>query len=144
MSGLRFTTPHLRSKRPRLPQSTGEAAELAAQFWFRSHGWQMDRSQPATRRVWRDGKAVIVPDGKRGTGIFDYTGNVHGFYRAVEVKEASGESMPASRLSKAQREWGASRPPGTAFVLILWVDRRVLTLHPFKREGAYRFEEGIQ
>lgn len=152
--GAAFTRPNSRSARP--PQSTGEAAELAAEFWFQTHGWTMHRTQPATRRVWLGGKPVIVPDGKKSVGIFDFTGfcpitvSLAGLsyafheFRAVEVKEAAGGSMVASRLSRDQRAWGAGLPAGTAFVLILWTDRRLLTLHPFKPKGSYLFEEGTR
>lgn len=106
--------------------SSGSVGEKSAQFHFNLLGWRMFRSQP---------------EAKIG-GIADFTGyNSSGFYIACEVKEASGDSMPCSRIDKAQRDWLASLPVYTAYVRIYWKDKDKFTIHQFKCSGSYSFKE---
>lgn len=144
----------------------GQAGERAAEMWFANNGWRMVRTQPPMMilgmitpslmvvlrrfipRLAYFGHMVIARMGKGG--VPDYTGyewrKVGGQdvlddsaeYRAVEVKEAQGDSMPASRLDKAQREFMAALPAGCAYVGILWMDTGKFTMHEFKEKGSYK------
>jgi hypothetical protein len=103
------------------------------------------------------GHMVIARLGKGGAP--DYTGyqyfSKHHFsmvapewrpaseYRACEVKEASGNSMPASRLDVSQRAFLSALPVGCAFVGIFWLDHSKFTVHKFIEKGAYRYEKRI-
>lgn len=137
----------------------GQAGEMAAQNWFINNGWEMIRTQPPVTilgmitpplvavlrqfipRLAYFGHMVIARMGKGGAP--DYTGFANfapGFpiYRAVEVKEAAGDSMPASRLDKAQRDFMAALPGQCAWVGILWVDTGKFTMHEFREKGSYK------
>jgi hypothetical protein len=122
-------------------KSTGTTGEKLAELWFQAHGWRMFRTQPATRVIWQKGKPIIINCGKGG--IADYTGYCIGYsgatlYRACEVKEAEGESMPASRLSKDQRAWMESLPPACAYVIVVWMDGNIKAeCFPFVSKGSY-------
>lgn len=140
-------------------RSQGVAGEIAAQVWFRRHGWIMFRSQPEAQVL-----AVLTPETLRSLrpffrrlagwghlvlarlnrgGIADFTGcTKQGEYRACEVKEACGPSMPASRLRVQQRDWFRQIPPNSRYVGILWTDRGVFEVFPFCERGSYRAGEG--
>lgn len=64
-------------------------------------------------------------------------------FMAVEVKECNTDSMPASRLSKAQREFMAALPDGTAWVFILWRSGEY-EMFPFIQKGSYKKDSGIK
>lgn len=122
-------------------QSSGEAGERAAELWFRVNGWHMTRTQPETRTVWAKGRPVVVNCGSGG--VADYTGyrlrpiDKAPIYAACEVKEASADTMPCSRLTKEQRDWMESIPDMCRFVGILWPDGTFSVL-PYKAgRGAY-------
>lgn len=66
------------------------------------------------------------------------TENTIPLYRACEVKEAAGDSMPASRLDKAQRAFLAALPAGCAHVGIFWKETGKFTMHLFIPKGAYK------
>ena len=83
----------------------------------------------------------------------DYTGYMHrciyehdgdklsihaACYVACEVKEASGNSMPASRLDKEQRAFMAKLPVGCSWVGIFWTETQKFTIHPFVEKGSYK------
>ena len=102
----------------------------------------MFRTQPEVRYLPR-GKVVTVGTG----GIADYTGYSPEewgrpldvpVYTACEVKEARGDSMPCSRLSRKQRAWMSSLPPGCAYVAILWVDYGTMDVLEYKPSGSYK------
>jgi hypothetical protein len=135
---------------------SGEAGEKAFEYWAKLHGWHMSRSQPPCKilaimnpamiasikrfspRLAAFGHMVIARLGKGG--IADFTGyqDCPGpNYRAVEVKEVAGDTMPASRLDKAQREFLGSLPDNSAYVGILWQDG-LFEVHPFIEKGSYK------
>ena len=119
----------------------GNAAEQAAELWFKTRGWRMFRTQPATRVVTINGKPSVIQCGTGG--IADYTGYAAGgspvpVYIACEVKAATGNRMPASRLSKEQRAWMESIPQQCRFVLIFWEDIRQCEFFQYISNGSYR------
>lgn len=119
--------------------SNGSIGENLVRHWFNRHGWRMHRHQPPTRVVTVRGKPVIVPC--ESDGVFDYSGYQMSTaqYRAVEVKEAHGDSMEASRLTKQQRNWGAQLPSGCAWVAVCWMDGSLgIEVFPFVTRGAYK------
>ncbi len=142
----------------------GEVGEQTAEIWFRQHGWKMVRTQPPisilgmvtpamvavlkrfSPRLAAFGHMVIARIGKGG--IADYTGyrfiddDFRPYYVACEVKEAAGDTMPASRLDPDQRTFLASLPDGCAFVGILW--GRGFGMHIFKERGSYKRDEAIK
>lgn len=59
-------------------------------------------------------------------------------YRACEVKEASGDSMPASRLDKPQRDFMARLPEGSAWVGVFWQETQKFSMYPFVERGSYK------
>jgi hypothetical protein len=137
----------------------GKAGELAAEYWFKKHGWAMYRTQPPMEivgiltgpmvsalsrffnRLSFYGHMVIGRMGKGG--IVDYTGHEGAIYRACEVKEAVGASMPASRLDKGQREFLSGVPTNCAFVGILWTDYSLFEIFPYLPKGSYKKGEGL-
>lgn len=64
-------------------------------------------------------------------------------YRACEVKEASGDSMPASRLDKEQRDFMAALPAGSAWVGVFFNDTQKFEMFPFIEKGSYKRGMGI-
>ena len=100
------------------------------------------------------GHMVIARLGKGG--VPDYTGyfypayfddrskswvhydKIAPIYRACEVKEAAGDTMPASRLDKDQRDYMRKLPKGCAWTGIFWTDTGQLTMHEFIEKGAYK------
>jgi len=131
-------------------QSNGTLGEQLAELWFYRHKWIMFRTQPPTKVVTIKGKPTII--NCDNGGIADYTGYkmvTFGFlrerphYAAVEVKEAHGKSMPASRLNRQQRNWLAALPVGCASVAIIWVDGNPwCEMHLFVERGSYQQGEG--
>ncbi len=127
-------------------QSNGTLGEQLAELWFRQHGWVMFRTQPPTKVVYVKGKPTVI--NCDNGGIADYTGYVvhtrwtnivAPYYIAVEVKEAHGKSMPASRLNRKQRDWMTALPEGCAYVAVVWVDGNPwCEVFPFVARGPYR------
>jgi hypothetical protein len=111
----------------------------------------MFRHQPRTKTVYFQGKAQTIYC--RSDGIPDYTGYKITYhsgdyqtptYCAVEVKEAHGDSMPASRLKKEQRDWLKNINSASSFVGIFWVDLpSSFELFEFKYQGKYKKSTGI-
>ena len=138
----------------------GQVGERMAEQWFLNHGWKMFRTQPPVTilgmltlpmvrilkpfipRLAAFGHMVIARMGKGGipdfTGFAFKEGLSEAHYRAVEVKEASGDSMPASRLDKAQRSFMSYLPGGCAWVGIFWRDTGKFTMHEFLEKGSYK------
>lgn len=136
---------------------SGQQGEIAAERWFLNNGWQMFRTQPAINILGskpgaRYGRIFTVCMVGRG-GVPDYTGYLYDYpdskfspieagygalYRAVEVKESAGSTMPASRLDKAQREFMAKLPGRCAWVGVWWVDHQQFEMFPFKAKGSYK------
>lgn len=137
--------------------------ELAAERYFLDHGWKMVRTQPAIQILGMKpgkvfGKIFTVRMIGRG-GVPDYTGyrpircalqpdshtiDIDFFprYLACEVKEATGDTMPASRLDREQREFMAALPEGSAFVGVFWTEHQRFTMHRFREKGSYKLSEG--
>lgn len=122
-----------------------------AERWFAENDWSMVRTQPAIRILGskpgsRYGRIFTVCMVGKG-GSPDYTGYMYGLhgvaeYRACEVKEvSSGNSMPASRLSREQRDFMGHLPEGCAWVGVWWVDYQRFEMYKFKARGAYRFTD---
>lgn len=98
------------------------------------------------------GYMVIARLGKGG--VPDYTGYIRNgvphmhvdqetftwrpLYVACEIKESSGDSMPASRLDIEQRRFMAALPGGSAWVGVFWTDTQTFTIHPFVEKGSYK------
>jgi hypothetical protein len=127
------------------PYSQGSVGEQLAEQWFRENGWIMVRTQPETRVVYLNKPTVINCRG--GGGVADYTGyecvqigpTKYPLYRAVEVKEVRGNTMPASRLEKDQRDWMAKIDPRCAFVGICWADNPIaFELFKFIPKGSFK------
>lgn len=103
----------------------------------------MFRTQPATRVVYAGGKPTIINCGTGG--IADYTGYYNddswALFVACEVKEASGPTMPASRLSKAQRDWMDALPAQCAKVCVVWPHD--VEVFAYTRRGSYKAGCGL-
>lgn len=125
-------------------QSTGVAGETAAQFLFNKLQWKMYRHQPPTRYIVVKNRPVIVPC--KTNGMPDFTGYTKctaiPLYRACEVKEANGKSMPASRLSTEQREFLRDLPNQSSYVCILW-DDGLTEIFYFVPRGRYVKGAGV-
>jgi hypothetical protein len=137
--------------KPAKKKSNGTFGEQRAEWWFSANDWTMFRTQPATRVVFVNSKPTTINYGTGG--IADYTGYVRvtrkfaGLtedkycydyrYVAVEVKEFSGDSMPASRLDKRQRDWMAKLPGGCAWVMGVRPDGKCFVWE-FKSRGSYK------
>jgi hypothetical protein len=130
-----------------MASNNGTVGEQVAEAWFRRNGWVMERHQPPTRVVYVKGRPTVVHE--RSNGVADYTGYqwldscMVPEYRACEVKEVYGSnSMPASRLSKEQRAWMETRPQGTAFVAVVWMDGNpTCEVFPFVDKWSYKRAE---
>lgn len=138
----------------------GDLGEEAAKVWFRTHGWSMERTQPEAviqgrltwaaictlkqiplfRKLW-NAKNLYVVALKKG-GVSDFTGHKDGLYRAVEVKEATGDTCPCSRLDSEQRRFMDALPAGCAYVYVFWMDRRKGQMFEYKPKGSYKYREG--
>lgn len=143
---------------------SGQIGERMAEAWFLNNGWHMTRSQPAIQILGskpgkRFGRIFTVRMIGRG-GVPDYTGFVDDYptrwndetkewevlhnefpmplYRACEVKEAVGDSMPCSRLDKEQRDFLAALPKGCAWTGVFWVDTQKFEMYPFVKKGSYK------
>lgn len=123
-------------------KSSGHAGEQAAEYWFKKNGWRMWKVEPPSRVVQIAGRLQVIYAGK---GYPDYLGYEEGqasydyMFRAVEIKQAvkrDGNSVPASRLSKAQRRFMSGLPVGTAYVGILWQDGN-FEMFPYQEKGSY-------
>lgn len=123
--------------------SKGNAGEQAAEIWFTVRGWRMIRTQPETRVIKRNGRPVVIQCGNGG--VADYTGYTTvdspvPHYIACEVKTAIGNTMPASRLTKRQRDWMLSIPAQCRYVLIVWPNE--CEVFRFIDRGSYKRGEG--
>ena len=119
-------------------RSNGRAGEQAAEYWFTRHGWQMFKVPPDVRVCGQTGKPGIFLAAFRDGGIADFLGcNRYGDFMACEIKECNRNSMPASRLSKKQREFLAGLPDDRACVGILWRDGTFEIFH-FLPQGSYK------
>ena len=134
----------------RKPQSNGSIGEQLAEIWFKQNGWKMFRHQSPTRVIRKEGKLFTVP--MKSDGIADYTGycksltanGYRAFYLACEVKEAKGNSMPASRLEEHQRDWMNDVPKECAFVGICWMDGKLsFEVFRFVYSGGYKRGQGL-
>jgi hypothetical protein len=116
----------------------GKTGEQRAEWLFKKLGWRMFRHQQAFRYL--GGGKVVAQKGTGGKA--DYTGYVlvSGKFVAAEVKEASGDAMPCSRLSIEQRKFMDSLPVGSAWIVITWMDTPGLktTHHRYQDKGSYR------
>lgn len=139
----------------------GDMGEEAAKVWFRHHGWDMVRTQPeiailgritpqsvgalrkfkGLHRLTCYGHMVVARILGR-SGIPDFIGHKDGHYRAVEVKEATGDTCPCSRLDKEQRRFMDALPAGCAFVFVFLTDRRKGQMFEYKPKGSYKYREG--
>jgi hypothetical protein len=137
----------------------GQVGEMAAQYWFKKHDWKMIRTQPATTiigilqphmvvmlsrfipRLSYFGHMVIARMGKGGAPDFTGYCGQSMKYKACEVKEVTGDTMPASRLDKAQRAFMDQLPEGSAFVGVLW-RTGLFEVFPYKSKGSYKHGEG--
>jgi hypothetical protein len=81
------------------------------------------------------GYCVVI---RRADPANDNMDSWDGSYRACEVKECAGDSMPASRLDKEQRAFMIALPKGCAWTGIFWIDTQKFTMHEFLDKGAYR------
>lgn len=134
-----------------MAKSSGKTGERIAEIWFREHGWKMFRHQPETKTVYLKGKGLTTIQ-CRSDGVADYTGyeiikflnSVLPMYRACEVKEAFGDTMPCSRLGKAQRDWMAAIDFRSAFVGVLWMDVMVFEIFRFHPKGSYQRGQGLE
>lgn len=130
--------------------STGKTGEKLAELSYRQLGWTMQRHQPETKVIWFKGNPKTIQC--RSDGVSDYTGyeevqifnDKFPIYRACEVKEASGDSMPCSRLDKAQRKWLANIDQRSSFVGVAWMENMAFELFRFKPNGSYKKGEGVK
>lgn len=129
-------------------QSQGKAGEQAARYWFntRRPTWCMEKIPAGTKAL--PGGRVIYQAGS--ARLPDYLGWTMPpeylevpVFRACEVKEAKGDSMPASRLSPQLREYMRACPLGTAWVFVLWSDG-LGEGFPFQDSGSYKKGFGIK
>ena len=126
-------------------KSNGAAGERAAEYWFAAHGWQMWKVPPDVRVCGQTGRPGVFLAAFKAGGMPDFMGLLPGYepgegvnqFRACEVKECNTDSMPASRLSKSQREFMSALPDGTAFVGILWRDG-TFEMFRFVNKGSYK------
>jgi hypothetical protein len=141
---------------------SGTTGEKYAELLFRSMGWVMERHQPATRVIPIKGKPVAIPC--KSTGVPDYTGyelcQVHEYqlplYRACEVKEAYGDTLPCSRLGESappldarkgasQNWWFSQIDQQCAFVCVVWMSGELdAELFKWKPSGSYKRGEGLK
>ena len=137
---------------------SGEQGERAAEAWFLNNGWHMVRTQPPISilgivtvpmaaqlrrfmpRLALFGPMIVARLGKGG--VPDYTGykvtDTGAKYRVCEVKEATGNSMRASRLSKQQRDFMERLPEHCAAVGIFWIDTQKFEMFEFQKKGSYQ------
>ena len=138
---------------------SGKMGELAAERWFADNQWHMVRTQPPVTilgmitppmvsvlkrfipRLAAFGHMVIARMGRGG--VPDYMGHTvsasgYPLYRCCEVKEATGDTMPASRLASDQREFMKRLPVGCAFVGIFWLDTMKFSMYEFIEKGSYK------
>lgn len=134
-----------------MKNSQGKTGERIAEIWFRETGWKMNRHQPETKTVYLKGRGPTVIQ-CRTSGVPDYTGyepvqlfnSIFPVYRACEVKEAEGRSMPCSRLKVEQRDWMNAIDQRSAFVGILWLVDMTFELFRFKYTGSYKKGYALQ
>lgn len=131
--------------------SDGKIGESLAEYYFRSIGWKLFRHQPRTVIARKGGRPFTIQC--RSDGVPDFTGyemvqvgpQLLPIYRACEVKEAHGSSMPASRVRPDQRRWLRDCNPVSAFVMVVWMDGRQPTPELFRpiEKGSYKRGEGL-
>lgn len=123
----------------------GNLGEKLAEIWFRVRGWQMDRHQPATRRIWRGGRIEIIEidDG----GDADYMGyhmvNLNGIdypvYLVCEVKTVTTDTCACSNLDEQQRKWMELQPEASRFVGVYFDAHNQFQVFKYKPKGSYKF-----
>lgn len=126
-----------------MTRSNGKAGETLAQYLFNTLGWRMDRSQPpfTITKVHADGK--VTGYFSKG-GIADFVGeDKDSKYIACEVKEASGNTCPCSRLSPSQRDW-MNTVRGQRYVAVYWLDHGLIERFEYKEKGSYKFGGGAK
>lgn len=129
--------------------SNGEAGEAAALAYFESIGWRMEKTPPPFKVMGRF--AGYLYGFFRSKGAPDFQGyRPHDgqlLYRAVEVKEADGDTFPASGLKREQRarlEVIEADAPGHALVGIFWRDCGIFELFKYRHgRGSYVRGEGL-
>ena len=134
---------HERARQGRVNRATGEAGERVFEMICAVLGWQMDRVQPPTKRVYR-GRQLITVCLPGHDGVWDYTGyDDAGLWLACEVKTAHGDTMPCSRVERDQRRWASHKPLSRLFVAILWLDTGRMEVFPYADAGSYRRGKGM-
>jgi hypothetical protein len=131
--------------------SSGKTGEAMAEYFFKEIGWKMFRHQPRTVIASRGGKGFTIQC--RSDGVPDLTGYEEkiigsqsiALYRACEVKEAHGDTMPASRVRDDQRRWLSAIPFMSAFIAIAWMDGqpRIELFRPIEK-GSYKRGQGLK
>jgi len=134
--------------------SNGKPGEQLALVWFAQHNWRMFRSQPPTRNIMIKGRFSTILC--KSDGIPDYMGyelvqigsQLIPVFRAVEVKEAHGDTMPCSRLGSltdptSQNSWMSGIDHRCCFIAIYWIDCRCLNVYKWKVKGSYKMMEHI-
>jgi len=128
--------------------SSGAIAEKLFEMWA-SGNWVMERTQPETKVVYIGNKPTVIH--LKSKGQPDYTGyemcqvgvQKIPIFRAVEVKEAIGNSMPCCRLgsmkdTRSQNYWMSRHEPSLCcFVFVLWSDN-TYELFKWKEKGSYK------
>jgi hypothetical protein len=134
-------------KKKKSKSSSGTTGERMFLYYANSIGLIATRTQPETRIVWNeDGKLITVivkrkkDEGEKAPPDFLCCSVARHFY-AVEVKEASGDTMPASRVEPAQRRYLADLPNGCARVYVWWTDHNIGKIYPFIAKGSYKLGE---
>ncbi len=137
-------------------RSNGRGGEEAARYYFRRHGWEMEKMESPAKNL---GPVFGKPGQFRAVytegGVPDFIGfrmndpklgrhwsNLIPTY--CEVKEAHGDTWPASKLTPEQRAFMAALPVGTAFVFLLWNDGGAGEMHTFIPRGSYKRGQGMK
>jgi hypothetical protein len=131
-------------------RSNGKTGETMAEYFFKKIGWKMFRHQPRTVIARSNGKPFTIQC--RSDGVADFTGfenimigqQMIPIYRACEIKEAHGDTMPASRVRKEQRDWLIMTPFMCAYIAICWLDGqpKIELFRPIEK-GSYKKGEGL-
>lgn len=131
--------------------TSGKTGETIAEYYFKQIGWKMFRHQPRTVIATKKGKTFMLSC--RSDGVPDFTGyeikeigaESVAFYHACEVKEAHGDTMPASRVRPEQRQWLSQIPAMSAFIAVVWLDGQpVVELFKPIEKGSYKRGEGVK
>ncbi|MHB9053558.1 MAG: hypothetical protein ACYC5F_06175, partial [Thermoleophilia bacterium] len=130
--------------------STGEAGEAAAAAFFDGLGWKMHKTPPPFKVLGKYRGYLYGFFGKGGAPDFQgYVMSSKGLpiHHAVEVKEADGDTFPASGLKPEQRrrlEELEADAPGHGLVGIYWRERLKFELFKYRSgRGSYIRGEGL-